>query len=42
MAMLQRDDWIEEVKRLDALLGYAVMRGEEAEAERLRAGRLEG
>ena len=36
MAMPQRDDWIEEIKRLDALLEYAVMHGEEAEAERLR------
>ena len=37
MAMPQRDDWIEEIKRLDALLEYAVMHGDEAEAERLRA-----
>ena len=37
MAMPQRDDWIEEIKRLDALLEYAVMHGGEAEAERLRA-----
>ena len=37
MAMPQRDDWIEEIKRLDALLEYAVMHGEEEEAERLRA-----
>ncbi len=36
MAMPQRDDWIEEIKRLDALLEYAVMHGEEEEAERLR------
>ena len=36
MAMPQRDDWIEEIKRLDALLEYAVMHGDEAEAERLR------
>ena len=36
MAMPQRDDWIEEIKRLDALLEYAVMHGEAAEAERLR------
>ena len=33
MAMPQRDDTI---KRLDALLEYAVMHGDEAEAERLR------
>ena len=37
MAMPQRDDTIEEIKRLDALLEYAVMHGDEAEAERLRA-----
>ena len=37
MAMPQRDDTIEEIKRLDALLEYAVMHGEEVEAERLRA-----
>ncbi len=47
MAMLQRDDppsrcalrrtgTIEAIKRLDALLEYAVMHGDEAEAERLR------
>ena len=36
MAMPQRDDWIEEIKRLDALLEYAVMHGEVEEAERLR------
>ena len=35
MAMPQRDDWIEEIKRLDALLEYAVMHGDKAEAERL-------
>ena len=30
--------WLtEEIKRLDALLEYAVMHGDEAEAERLRA-----
>jgi len=28
MAMPQRDDWIEEIKRLDALLEYAVMHGD--------------
>lgn len=37
MAMPQRDDTIEEIKRLDALLEYAVVHGEEEEAERLRA-----
>ena len=37
MAMPQRDDAIEEIKRLDALLEYAVMHGDEEEAERLRA-----
>ena len=37
MAMLQRDETIEEIKRLDALLEYAVMNGDEAEAARLRA-----
>jgi hypothetical protein len=36
MAMPQRDDKIEAIKRLDALLEYAVMHGDEAEAERLR------
>ena len=36
MAMPQRDDWIEEIKRLDALLEYAVRHGEEKEAERIR------
>ena len=36
MAMPQRDTAIEEIKRLDALLEYAVMHGEEEEAERLR------
>ncbi len=36
MAMPQRDNAIEEIKRLDALLEYAVMHGEEEEAERLR------
>ena len=33
MAMPQRDETIEEIKRLDALLEYAVMHGDEAEAE---------
>ena len=37
MAMPQRDDTSEEIKRLDALLEYAVMYGDEEEAERLRA-----
>ena len=37
MAMPQRDDTIEAIKRLDALLEYAVMHGDESEAERLRA-----
>ena len=32
----QRDKLIEELKRTDALLEYAVMHGEDAEAERLR------
>lgn len=36
MAMPQRDDLIEELKRTDALLEYAVMHGDMAEAERLR------
>ena len=36
MAMPQRDDYLEEIKRLDALLEYAVMHGETQEAERLR------
>ena len=37
MAMPQRDETIEEITRLDALLEYAVMHGDEVEAERLRA-----
>ena len=36
MAMPQRDNAIEEIKRLDALLEYAVMHGEVEEAVRLR------
>ena len=36
MAMQEKDNAIEEIKRLDALLEYAVMHGEEEEAERLR------
>jgi hypothetical protein len=34
--MPQRDNAIEEIKRLDMLLEYAVQHGDEAEAERLR------
>ena len=37
MAMPQRDNTIEAIKRLDALLEYAVVHGDEAEADRLRA-----
>ena len=37
LALPQRDETIEEIKRLDALLEYAVMHGDDAEAERLRA-----
>jgi hypothetical protein len=36
MAMPQRDNTIEELKRLDALLEYAVEHGETEEAERIR------
>ena len=36
MAMPQRDDTIEAIKRLDALLEYAVIHDDEAEAARLR------
>ena len=36
MAMPQKDNVIEEIKRLDALLEYAVEHGDEVEAERLR------
>ena len=36
MAMPQRDNVIEEIKRLDLLLEYAVEHGDEAEAERIR------
>ena len=32
--MVQRDDAIEEIKRLDALLEYAVQHNDTAEAER--------
>ena len=37
MAMPQRDEKIEAIKRLDALLEHAVMHNDEAEAARLRA-----
>jgi len=37
MAMPQRDEKIEAIKQLDALLEYAVMHNDEAEADRLRA-----
>ena len=36
MAMPQRDNMIEEIKRLDVLLEYAVQHDDEAEAERIR------
>ena len=36
MAMPQRDDTLEAIKRFDALLEYVVMHGDEEEAERLR------
>jgi hypothetical protein len=36
MAMPQRDNVIEDIKRLDLLLEYAVQHGDEAEAERIR------
>ena len=36
MAMPQRDDTIEAIKRLDVLLEYAVMHEDEEEAERIR------
>ena len=38
MAMPQRDDLIEEIKRTDLLLEWAVQHGDEAEAERLQHG----
>ena len=38
--MPQRDDTIEAIKRLDALLEYAVMHGDEA--ERIREERIGG
>ena len=37
MAVPQRDELIDEIQKTDLLLEYAVMHGEEAEAERLRA-----
>ena len=37
MAMPQRDSLIDEIVKTDALLEYAVVHGEVAEAERLRA-----
>ena len=37
MAMPQRDESIDEIRKTDLLLEYAVMHGEEDEAERLRA-----
>ena len=37
MAMPQRDDLIDEIRKTDLLLEYAVRHGEAAEAERLRA-----
>ncbi len=40
MAMPQRDEKIEAIKRLDALLEYAVMHNDEPEAERIRAALL--
>ena len=36
MAMPQRDEKIEAIKRLDALLEYTVMHDDEEEAERIR------
>ena len=36
MAMPQRDNTIEAIKRLDALLEYAVMHDDKEEAERIR------
>ena len=37
MAMPQRDKLIDEIRKSDLLLEYAVMHGETEEAERLRA-----
>lgn len=36
MALPQRDNFIEEIKRTDLLLEWAVQHGEEEESERLR------
>ena len=36
MALPQRDNFIEEIKRTDLLLEWAVQHGEEEEVERLR------
>ena len=36
MAMPQKDDTIEAIKRIDASLEYAVMHSDEEEAERIR------
>ena len=36
MALPQRDSFIEDIKRTDLLLEWAVQHGEEEEAERLR------
>ena len=36
MELPQRDNFIEEIKRTDLLLEWAVQHGEEEEAERLR------
>jgi len=36
MALPHRDDKIEAIKRMDALLEHAVMHDDEAEAERIR------
>lgn len=36
MALPQRDNFIEDIKRTDLLLEWAVQHGEEEEAERLR------
>ena len=37
MAMPQRDNWIDELNKTDALLDYALQHGDLEEAERLRA-----
>jgi len=36
VALPQRDNAIEEIKRVDALLEYAALHGDDEEAERLR------